>query len=219
MKTRSNLFAIAAGIGLALWLLPAPSIAADDAAMAEGERVYRSIAGIGCKTCHGEFAEGDLGVGPYIRGATEGTIRAAIDGINEMVVVRNVIGEDEIKAVAAYLGELGTLQVVRTLAKRGRFLPDAVSVRPGTRVQLVIQNAGLDAHTFRSDDMGIADLTIAGRSAGSGRWLAPDAEGEYSLYCTDCKLKDQLLTLRIDSTAPEFRPVAAPKAAAAGDPM
>ena len=89
---------------------------------------------MGCKTCHGDYAEGDLGVGPFIRGAPEGMIRASIDATGEMIVVKNVITEDEIKAVSAYLGHLGTLQVARTLAKRGRFVPAEFSTRPGTRV-------------------------------------------------------------------------------------
>jgi len=205
--------------GIACALAAALPCAADEDLAAEGARVFASAAGIGCKTCHGEFAEGDLGVGPYIRGATEGTIRAAIEATNEMVVIRNSITDGEIRAVAAYLERLGTMQVARTLAKRGRFLPEAISVRPGTLVQLVIQNAGFDAHTFRSDDMGIEELTIPARSAGSGAWQAPQTEGEYSLYCTDCKLKGQFLTVRVDRAAPAFRAAPSAGAAAAGDDM
>jgi len=219
MAALSGFTPVILACGIAGVLAAAPARAADADLVAEGARVFASAAGIGCKTCHGEFAEGDLGVGPYIRGATEGAIRAAIEATNEMVVIRNSIDDAEIRAVAAYLERLGTMQVVRTLAKRGRFLPELINVRPGTPIQLVIQNAGFDAHTFRSDDMGIEDLTIAARSAGSGEWQVPDAEGEYLLYCTDCKLKGQFLTVRVDSAAPAFRGTAVTGAAAAGDGM
>ena len=188
-------------------LLPSSAQAGDDGQLVQGARVFSTIAGIGCKTCHGEYAEGDVGVGPYIRGAAEGAIRAAIDATGEMIVIKNMITEDEIKAVAAYVGNLGTMQALRTLAKRGRFLPEEISIRPGTNAQLIIQNSSMQPHTFKSEDMGIADLIIAGRSSGSVAWHAPEVEGEFSLYCTDCKLKDQFFAVRVTAGAAEFRPV------------
>ena len=199
---------------------PAPALEySGDPALAEGARVFSEIAGVGCKTCHGEYAEGDLGVGPYIRGASEGTIRAVIDGIPEMIVVKAVISEDEIKAIAAYIANLGTMQVARTLAKRGRFMPAEFGIQPGTSVQLVIQNSGFQPYTFKSDNMGFADLVIPARSSGSIEWKAPDAEGEYSLYCADCKLKDQFYTLHVDADAPAFRAVVPASTLAADDAM
>jgi len=190
----------------ALLLLPASLLqAAEDELLAEGARVFSTIAGIGCKTCHGEYAEGDVGVGPYIRGATAGMIRAAIDATNEMIVVRNVISDEEIQAVAAYVGRLGSMQAVRTLAKRGRFLPAEISIRPGAGTQLIIQNASVEAHVFKSDNMGIDELTIAGRSSGAVEWSAPANQGAYTLYCTDCALKDQFFTIRVDPAAAEFK--------------
>jgi len=210
-----------AWISLCIASLLPPSLvrAGDDDLFAEGARVFSTVAGVGCTTCHGEYAEGDLGVGPYIRGATEGSIRAAIDATNEMVIVKNAITDAEIKAVSAYLGHLGTMQVVRTLAKRGRFLPDDVHVRPGTSVQLIIRNAGTEPHTFKSDDMGIEALTVPGRSTGSIQWQAPESEGDYSLYCTDCKLKGQFLTVRVDMDAAEFRTTAPTNKGAADGTM
>ena len=168
----------------------------------EGRRVFQEIAGIGCRSCHGDFAEGDLGVGPFIRGASEGAIRAAIEGIGEMVAIKTLISDDEIKAVSGYMRHLGSLQVARTLSKRGRFLPDMTQARPGTKLQLVIRNAGIDAANYASDNMGIDPMTIPGRSVGSFEWQAPDEEGEYSLYCTDCKLEDQAFVIRVHAAAP-----------------
>ncbi len=188
------------------FLMASPVQADEDGQFAQGVNVFNTVAGVGCKTCHGEYAEGDVGVGPYIRGATEGTIRAAIDATGEMIVIRNIITEDQIKAVAAYVGNLGSMQAVRTLAKRGRFLPGEISIRPGTEVQLIIQNASIQPHTFKSDNMDIDDLMIASRSSGSLEWRAPETEGEFSLYCIDCKLKDQFFIVRVAANAAEFRP-------------
>ena len=202
--TSSTVFVLAYLFGAGL-LTPSLAHAEDDGQLTEGARLFGTIAGVGCKTCHGEYAEGDVGVGPYIRGAAEGMIRAAIDATGEMIVIKNVITDDEIKAVAAFVGNLGAMQAVRTLAKRGRFLPGEISIRPGTDVQLIIQNSSIQPHTFKSDNLGIDELTIAGRSSGSIEWHAPEAEGEFSLYCTDCKLKGQFFTVRVAASAKEFR--------------
>jgi mono/diheme cytochrome c family protein len=198
-------------------LLPS-SAQGDEGVQPDGARVFNTVAGMGCKTCHGEYAEGDVGVGPYIRGASEGAIRAAIDATGATVVIKNVITEDEIEAVAAYVGNLGTMQAARTLAKRGRFLPGEISIRPGTSVQLIIQNSSIQPHTFKSDNMAMGELVIAGRSSGSLEWHAPETEGEFSVYCTDCKLKDQLFTVKVAASAAPFRQVV-PASAATDDTM
>jgi mono/diheme cytochrome c family protein len=212
---RSTMIAVSFVAPLALL----PAVLAGEELLAEGARVFSEVAGVGCKTCHGEYAEGDLGVGPYIRGATEGTVRAAIDAIPEMIVVKSAITEEEISAISAYVSYLGSMQVARTLAKRGRFIPEEISIRPGTDVQLVIQNSGFQAYTFKSDNMGIGNVTIAARSSGSVEWHTPDSEGEYSLYCTDCKLKDQFYTVHVDSNADEFRAITPAAKIAAEDSM
>lgn len=168
----------------------------------EGRRVFQEVAGIGCRSCHGDFAEGDLGVGPYIRGATEGAIRAAVEGIGEMVAIKMSIKDEEIEAVSDYINHLGSLQVAKTLSKRGRFLPALTEARPGTKLQVVIRNAGINAAYYSSDTMGIEPMTIPGRSVGSFEWQAPEQEGEYSVYCTDCKLKDQAFTIKVHAGAP-----------------
>jgi mono/diheme cytochrome c family protein len=220
MKLASSLIKLTLAPLFVLTFSPIGAAAADDQGLlAEGARVFNTVAGIGCKTCHGEYAEGDLGVGPFIRGATEATIRATIDATNEMVVIKNTITDEEIKAISAYIGYLGSLQVARTLAKRGRFLPAEFSTRPGTGVQLIIKNSSISPHTFKSDNMGIDDTTIPGRSTGSIEWQAPESEGEFSLYCIDCKLKDQFFTLRVDLDADEFKGAAPANSVAADDTM
>ncbi len=177
--------------------------------IARGRDVFRTVAGIGCAGCHGKFAEGDLGVGPFTRGSSEGAIRAAISGVGEMAVVKNVITDEQIESVSAYLGYLGSNQVVRTLVKRGRFLPDSLSVRPGTNVQLIINNAGFSAYQFRSDNIGFEPMTIPARSLGTLDWQAPADEGTYTIYCADCKLKNERFTINVDADAKEFKSVTA----------
>jgi len=210
---------IAPSLAVLALLSAGPALAENQDLRADGARVFSTIAGVGCKTCHGEYAEGDLGVGPFIRGASEETIRAMIDATNEMVIIRNTITDEEVKAVAAYIGYLGTMQVARTLAKRGRFLPAEFSTRPGTGVQLVIKNSSVTPHTFKSDNMGFDEIRIPGRSTGSIEWKAPDTEGEFSLYCTDCKLKDEYFTLHVNMSADEFRGSAPASAVVAEDNM
>ncbi len=217
LGTSTTLIALA-HLFVAALLSSSLAYADDDGQLAEGARVFSTIAGVGCKTCHGEYAEGDVGVGPYIRGATEGTIRASIDATGEMIVIKSAITEDEIKAVSAYVGRLGSMQAVRTLAKRGRFLPAEISIRPGTAVQLIIQNSSIQPHTFKSDNLGIDEFIVTGRSSGNVEWRAPEAEGEFSLYCTDCKLKDQFFTVRVAASAKEFRFVV-PVSSATDDTM
>jgi mono/diheme cytochrome c family protein len=211
----SKIISILAGVFLAgSWASVAN---ADDKLIEKGERVYKEVAGIGCAGCHGEYAEGDLGVGPFIRGADEGAVRAAVEGIGAMIAVKSVIKEDEIKAVSAYVNSLGQRQVIRTLAKLGRFLPSEFKVHPGTQVQFVVQNSSYqNSYTFKSDNLGVAPLKINRRSSGSFSWSAPAQEGSYTLYCTDCKLKDQFFTVVVDAKAKKFLGVKNPASKLAG---
>eukprot|EP00903_Cladosiphon_okamuranus_P004278 g4276.t1 len=141
--------------------------------------------------------EGDLGVGPYIRGATEGAIRAAIEGIDTMIVVKTTIDEQGIKDIAEYIGSLGETQIVRTLAKKGRFLPNEVTVAPGSKLQIAVQNASFQPRAFASDDFELdGGLDIAARTIGVLSWTSPD-EGEYRLWCDNCDLDDQFFTLLV----------------------
>ena len=202
-KNIISTFSFAAVVSL---LAVGPTLA-DDALLTKGESVFNTVAGLGCKGCHGDFAEGDLGVGPFIRGANEGMVRAAIDGIGAMVVIKNSITEEEISAVSAFVMSLGSTQVVRTMAKRGRFLPSDLSVYPGTAVQLVVRNASTKPHKFSSENMGTESLSVSGRKTGSLLWRAPDEEGQYTLFCSDCKLKDQFFTINVSKSAKPFRAV------------
>lgn len=173
------------------------SASADEESLARGEKIFNEIAGLGCKGCHGEFAEGDLGVGPYIRGATEGTIRAAIEGIDTMIVVKSTIDEQGIKDISEYIASLGETQIVRTLAKKGRFLPNEVTVAPGSKLQIAVQNASFQPRAFASDEFLDEGMEISARTTGVLNWTSP-GEGEYKIWCTNCDLENQFFTVRVD---------------------
>ena len=167
----------------------------------EGRRIFRTAGEVGCAACHGPYAEGDVGIGPYNRGVGEAAIRAAISDIEEMEFLREEMTERHIKAIAAYYAHLGRLQLLKTMVKRGRFVPDTLSVYPGTAVQLVLKNRSLSPRTFVSETMGIANLTVQGRSTADMVWAAPARSGAYTLRCTDCRFKDEKLTINVSIAA------------------
>lgn len=218
VSTRINRTFLAVSACL-LFIAATTTAGAEDMELIEkGREVYNGVAGIGCKTCHGDYAEGDLGVGPFIRGASAGAVRAAIGAVGEMIVIRQVIKEDEIIAVAAYLEHLGTLQVARTLSKRGRFVPKKFDAYPGTAIQLVIKNSGTQAQQYVSENMDIAPLEVAGRSTNSLIWTAPEEEGVYTVSCVACKLDDEF-TIEVNRAAKPFigsKPVTKLKADTSG---
>lgn len=199
IKNKTKLTALLASAGLCLSMSVA-TLAQDDETLARGEQVFNTIAGIGCKGCHGEFAEGDLGVGPYIRGATEGSVRAAISGIDAMVVVRTMIDEQGIKDVSAYMESLGSTRIIRTLAKKGRFLPNSTSVPANSRFQIVVNNVSFQPKTYRSDDLNLdgGKLIVPARTTGTISWVSPQ-QGEVKIWCEDCAIEDEYFTINVGS--------------------
>src|SRR6266571_4597832 len=110
---------------LALVAIPLPAFAAEqlDMAMVEqGRQIFDTVAGVGCKACHGPFAEGK--VGPTSRGVNEATIREALAKVGPMQFLREQLHDEDIKRVAAYTEWMGRHLLVRSLLKRGRFIPD-----------------------------------------------------------------------------------------------
>jgi mono/diheme cytochrome c family protein len=192
-----------------------PACAADqlDMAMVEqGRQIFETIAGVGCKACHGPFAEGK--VGPSNRGVNEATIREALAKIGPMQFLREQLAEDDIKRVAAYTEWMGQHMLVKSLLKRGRFIPDAISVYPGTPVQLVIENTGSEPATLAADGISVAAPTIAARDTASIVWTAPETEGKSTIACSDCKVKDGSLTIEVTKTAKPYIPPPQPKVVA-----
>jgi len=198
---------------IALAAFPACAAEPFDMAMVEkGRQIFETVAGVGCKACHGPFAEGK--VGPSNRGVNEATIREALAKIGPMQFLREQLAEEDIKRVAAYTEWMGRHMLVKSLLKRGRFIPDAISVYPGTPVQLVIENTGSEPATLAADGISVAASTIAARDTASIVWTAPEAEGKSTIACSDCKIKDGLLTIEVTKTAKPYIPPPQPKVVA-----
>jgi cytochrome c553 len=198
---------------LAVVAIPAFAAEQLDMAMVEqGRQIFETVAGVGCKACHGPFAEGK--VGPTNRGVNEATIREALAKVGPMQFLREQVGDDDIKRVAAYTEWMGQHLLVRSLLKRGRFIPDAISVYPGTPVQLVIENTGSEPATLAADGMPLASPTIPARDTVSIVWTAPQTEGKSMIACSDCKIKDGSLRIEVTKTAKPYTPPPQPRVVA-----
>jgi len=181
----------------------------DMALVEQGRQIFETIAGVGCKACHGPFAEGK--VGPSNRGVNEATIREALAKIGPMQFLREQLAEEDIKRVAAYTEWMGQHLLVKALLKRGRFIPEAISIYPGTPVQLVIENTGSEPATLAADGLSVTAPTIPARDSASIVWTAPQAEGKSTIACGDCKIKEGSLTIEVTKTAKPYSPPPQPK--------
>jgi len=200
-------FFLAAGIFLAgLSLNVAAADTRVDAKLIErGKQISLTVAGIGCAGCHGQYGEGDVGVGPYARGVDISKIQAAINSIDQMrVLVKDKLSPQDIEAVAAYYSWLGQLQLVKTLVKRDRFIPDTMDIYPGTAVQLAIKNSSQFPRKFAGSDMKVAEFQVPGSSSHDFVWKAPEAEGTYTLRCVDCLVPGQQLTINVRRSAKQY---------------
>lgn len=200
--------ALAAG---PLWLGP-PALADElsNNLIEKGREVFFTVAGVGCAACHGRYAEGDLGIGPYNRGANEAKIRGALQKVDAMSILRGEMTDEKIAQIAAYFRWMGELQLVKTMYKQGRFIPNEVSIYPGTPIQLSVNNASTEQHTFASDVMGITSFRVNGRDFSDLTWKAPDNEGVFELRCTDCG-SDGKLTVRVSRSAKRYISPSMPK--------
>ena len=199
-------------LAMAPWAIPGPAAAQNalDDQIDSGREIFLTAAGVGCAACHGAYGEGDVGIGPYARGVTAEAIRSAVETIPQMAFLQASVGESEVQDLAAFTQWLGGLQLIKTLAKRGRFLPETAAVRPNTQVQLVVTNTSRFPRTFASEDMGIDEITVAGRESAEFVWQAPAEEGSFSLICVDCRIADQQLSITVSEAASAFIPASAP---------
>lgn len=208
--SRLLMAATATTLALAVVSGPQPAALADEVPdkllIEKGREVFLTAGGVGCIACHGRYAEGDTGIGPYNRGVGEPVIRAALESVEAMKLLPGELSDAQIKQIAAYYQWLGQLKLVKTLIKRGRFVPEHLEIHPGTRIQLVLNNASTASRLFISDNMGIGPVTVEGRQAVDVVWEAPQKEGLYTLACADCELADQKLTIEVTKKAPKFIP-------------
>lgn len=177
----------------------APAISAE--LIKKGREIANTVAGIGCTGCHGTFGEGDVGIGPYIRGVDLAKVQATIAGVNQMAFLQEELTAQETEAVSAYFSWLGSLKLVKTLVKRGRILPQSVEVQPGTGLQLIISNASTRPFTFSAKELGMPDITIGGREDKEIILAVPEKEGKYEIACRDCQSKTLRFTVTVTRAA------------------
>ena len=80
-----------------------PPTPAPPGVVALGEEVFQVTAGgVGCQSCHGRDAKGNIG--PNIIGRDVGGVRRALSGVAQMAFIE--LTEEEIVGVAAYLQTL-----------------------------------------------------------------------------------------------------------------
>jgi hypothetical protein len=179
---------------------PPPSVLGSFSAeqIAAGRAIFYRIGTNGCVHCHAPYASGDEG--PSIRGADEGMVRAAADGIDKMTPQQRLLRDADFAAVGMYLKWLGTIRLTTVVLRRGTFDPPSVDVRPGTPIQLAVENTGLIPQTITGDGLGVS-VTVPARGRMATFFAAPDTEGKYELTCSDCQRAT--FTVNVTLAAPE----------------
>src|SRR5260370_9748958 len=157
--------------------VPAHADEPDPASVARGQNLYGTAGGVGCKACHGSYGEGKMG--PTNRGVNEATIREALAKIGAMQFLKEQLNDGDIPQLAAYTERMGRHMLVRALLKRGRFIPESVSVYPGTLVQLIIENTASEPSTINGEQIAAHPQTIPPLDSASLEWTPPQ---------TQCKL-------------------------------
>ncbi|MBI2318533.1 MAG: hypothetical protein HYU75_16445 [Betaproteobacteria bacterium] len=92
----------AAILGVAQSFTVSSALAADQpdmALIAKGRHISDTVAGVGCKGCHGAYGEGDVGTGPYARGVDLSKIRSAISGIKQMECLKKELKPADIVVI------------------------------------------------------------------------------------------------------------------------
>ena len=167
--------------------------------LAKGREIFEFTAGgVGCASCHGHFALGDINIGPDIRGFDEARIRGALANVEVMEFLAGQLTDDDIKAVAAFVRYLGAFTPAKSLRKSGSFTPAELHIPVDTQAQLIIENGDRTTCTFASADAGFAEKTIGGRKAEDVFWITPTAAATFTAACKE--KPDELLTIIIDET-------------------
>jgi mono/diheme cytochrome c family protein len=180
-------------LSLGFWVLSdlqAPTQAQTDSEtsqemIAAGRLLYEQTAGgMGCAACHGNFGLGDLGMGSYVRGIGEQTVRDSLESVEAMASLS--LSDEEIGAVTAYLQWLGTLVPATTFFRRGTFTPSEIRVTAGKTVQLIITNSDRSEHHFTNPPLGIEDFVVPARNTLDVVFTVPTTESSFSLSCLEC---------------------------------
>lgn len=163
-----------------------PSRTFDPELVAIGREVFEVTAGgVGCASCHGHFALGDIGIGPDLRGSDEERIRGGLEAVEVMEFLVTQLTDADIKALAEFLGYLGTLSPASFVRTGGVFEPTELRLPTAAQAQLIIQNKDRTACTFELAESGLEAKEIARRSAADWIWTTPETPVTYTGACAE----------------------------------
>lgn len=188
----NRLLMITIKLGLALLLvsgLLAVGVAFSDSEsngelIAQGRIIFEENAGgngFGCAQCHGHFGMGDLQVGPNNRGASEERIRKGFATRDQMAFLR--LTDEEIKAVAAFLGYLGKLHPVKIAINDSQFEPKQVTVPANRQIQFIFDNKDGEACNLSGEEAGIKAKNLEPGKVDDLVWQSPSKAGTFTARC------------------------------------
>ena len=110
---------------LFVWIAAALSLTAaaaergvDAKQLERGKNIWKTAGGLGCVGCHGQYGEGDVGVGPYNRGVGLSKVISAVESVDMMrSLFKDKLSREDIEAVSVYTMWMGQHQLLRTLAE------------------------------------------------------------------------------------------------------
>lgn len=77
----------------------------------------------------------------------------------------------------------GEPQTVEIALEEYKFVPDAISVRPGEKVRFVLTNRGKEDHEFEGEAIGIEEIVVPPGKRREMSWTAPAKTGTYDVVC------------------------------------
>lgn len=156
----------------------------DEELIAKGRIIFEENAGgngFGCATCHGHFGMGDLQVGPNNRGASEERIRKGFATRDQMSFLR--LPDEEIKAVAAFLGYLGKLHPVKVAIQDSQFEPKQVTVPANRQIQFIFDNKDNEACNLSSEEADIKPKSLEPGKVDDVVWQSPSKATTFTARC------------------------------------
>ncbi len=102
-------------------------------------KLYNTIGGYGCATCHGSFAHGGGNVGGNIRGKTLQHIDSSLVEEPTMKLLSNALSDQDKQELAFYLQELDKLTLVEWTIDDKK-IEQSQDLEVGKKAQLVVVN-------------------------------------------------------------------------------
>ncbi len=177
-------FVLVLFIGLLIVAAASSDSGPDKELIAKGRIVFEENAGgngFGCAQCHGHFGMGDLQVGPNNRGASEERIRKGFATRDQMSFLR--LPDEEIKAVAAFLGYLGKLHPVKVAIQDSQFEPKHVTVPADRQIQFIFDNKDGEACNLSGEEAGIRAKKLEPGKVDDVVWQTPAKAATFTARC------------------------------------